>query len=242
MTISIFKRYLPNKFRRLLRYLYFIPKQIGRPKVFCISMQRSGTTSVGEFLKDHGFKVARESDSVNHNWSYLWYLGDFKSIIKSLAFKSFQAYEDAPWWCPDFYKFLYHHFPNSKFIFFYRDPDKWFDSMKSLKNGKIPGNTRRHCKIYHRMSEFYDKLDNDPNFQPTWTKKDQLLRLDNMREHYIKTYEENKREIIEFFNKVKPDALFVGRLEDDKKWQKLGDFLDIKVNENYNVHANKSKK
>ena len=92
------------------------------------------------------------------------------------------------------------------------------------------------------MSEFYDKLDNDPNFQPTWTKKDQLLRLDNMREHYIKTYEENKREIIEFFNKVKPDALFVGRLEDDKKWQKLGDFLDIKVNENYNVHANKSKK
>lgn len=217
------------------------PLQIGKDKIFCISMQRNGTTSVGDFLIDHKFRVAREHHGVTYGWNYLCSIGDFESIFRSLSFKSFQTYEDSPWWYPDFYKILYHRFPNAKFILFYRDSDKWFDSMVSLKNGKTLGNTRTHCKIYRRLGEFYKKIDTDLDFKPSEKEKDQLMRLDSMREHYIRVYEEYNREAIEYFAMYNPKRFFVSRLENKKKWQDLGVFLGVNVEDNYEVHSNRSK-
>ncbi len=147
-----------------------------------------------------------------YNWNYYWHVGDFESIFRLVAFKSFQAFEDSPWWAPDFYRVIYHRFKGSKFILFYRDSNKWFDSMMSFKNGKILGNTRRHCKIYRRLAEFYNKL--DPTFNPTLKEKDQLLRInENMRDHYIKVYEEYNRKVIEYFGLINAkNSLFTCKL------------------------------
>jgi len=203
-------------------------------------MQRNGTSSVGSFLNDHGYSVAGWNDSNYYQWSYYWSIGDYETIFKSKAFRSFQAYEDAPWFMPDFYKVLYHRFPKSKFILFHRDKDKWFDSMLNLSNGKTIGNTYRHCKIYRRLTEFYDRVDNDPSFNPTENELDNLMSMRGERDHYIKVYEEYNREVIEFFNKFCPDKLFVTRLENSDKWQELGRFLNIDVGSDYDVHSNKS--
>jgi hypothetical protein len=213
-----------------------------KEKIFCISTQRTGTTSVGDFLVDHGFRVAREHHGVENNWNYLCDAGDYDSIFNSLAFRSFQAFEDSPWWWPHLYRILFHKFPTSKFILFLRNSDKWFDSMMSLKNGKILGNTERHCRLYRRLHEFYNKLDQDPHFKPTINDKDQLMSLKGMRTHYINIYNELNREKIEFFKRHARNRLFICELEDNKKWLKLGNFLNVDVSHDYDVHSNKSKK
>ncbi|WP_419656810.1 hypothetical protein Dvar_59330 [Desulfosarcina variabilis str. Montpellier] len=229
-----------NKIRKIFNLIHF-PFQVGRKKIFCISMQRNGTTSVGDFLSEHGIRVARWKDSVNNNWTYHWSLGDFETIFNSIAFKSFQAYEDDPWWMPDFYKVLYHRFPKSKFILFYRNSDDWFDSMVRHSDGKTLGNTYRHCKIYRRLSEFYQKLDSQKGFKPTANTVDNLMLIEERsRNHYKMVYEEYNREATEFLSKVSKDQFFLCSLYDSEKWHKLGKFLGINVKNNYNVHSNKS--
>lgn len=229
--------------KRIIKNILFFPRVFLKPKVFCLSMQRSGTTSVGEFLKDHGYRVAGWGDSKYNKWDYFWHIGDYGSIFRSFAFKSFQAYQDSPWWAPDFYKILFHKFPKAKFILLSRNSDQWFNSMIKHSKGKTLGNTKRHCKIYRRMSEFYSFVEKDSSFNSKFDNTvDNLMLLDGMREHYINIYEEHYKEVIDFFNQFKPEALFIGELEDPDIWQRIGRFLKIDVNSNYKAHANKSDK
>lgn len=245
--INRLKSVLPNKVKQSVKIkLSFFKAGLfsdrnSDVKIFCISIQRNGTTSVGDFLSDHGFHVARWRDSDYYDWPYLQSIGNFEAIFQSKAFKSFDAFEDGPWFAPDFYRVLYHRFPKSKFILFYRDSDRWFDSMLKYSNGKTLGNTYRHCKTYRRLSEYYDSLDKDPDFRPAEKETDNLLSLEDMREHYKRVYEEYNRDAIAFFKKYASDKLFSCHLQDPDKWKKLGNFLDIEVNDGYDVHSNKSK-
>jgi glycosyltransferase involved in cell wall biosynthesis len=224
----------------LMKSLTNLPANIFKRKVFCISMQRNGTTSVGDFLSQHGYRVARYEDARRNKWTYFWSIGDYKKIFHSVAFNSFQAYEDDPWWMPDFYKYLFHKYPKAKFILFYRNSDKWFNSMVKHSDGKTLGNTRIHSKIYRRMGEFYKALDSDIEFKPKEYELDNLFTINDFREHYTGIYEEYNREAIEFFNRFDQKRLFVADLEDKLKWVKLGAFLNLSVDENYEVHSNKS--
>lgn len=112
--------------------------------------------------------------------------------------------------------------------------------MLSHSDGKTPGNTFRHCQIYKRMTEFYKRLDKDPDFVPTLNKADNLMKLKGKKDHYISVYEEYNKNVISFFDELNSQRLFVGRLEDPKKWQKMGNFLDIDVSTDYRKHSNKS--
>ncbi|NND62241.1 MAG: hypothetical protein HKN48_03500, partial [Flavobacteriaceae bacterium] len=98
-------------------------------KIFCLSMQRTGTTSVGTFFKEHGYAVADWPVSRDNLWSWKWENGNFEGIFNSKDFKRNGVFEDDPWWLPEFYKVLYHRFPKAKFVLLERDPDAWFKSM-----------------------------------------------------------------------------------------------------------------
>ncbi len=231
------------KTKKKIKSLINYPKTIFKPKVFCLSMQRSGTTSVGQFLNDHGYYVAGSGDSKMYKWDYYWHIGDFESIFKSFSFRSFSAYQDSPWWAPDFYKILFHKFPKAKFILLYRDSDKWFDSMLKHSNGNTLGNTKRHCKIYRRMNEFYNESEKNPAINSKFhIGIDNMMSLEGMRSHYKSIYEEHTKEVIDYFNQFNTKALFVGKLEDLGVWQEVGNFLGINVDPDYRAHANKSKK
>lgn len=233
---QLVKKIIPSSQWCRLRYIYYAEKLRWREKIFCISMQRNATTSCGQFLKDHGFRVANYSVSNDLNWSRHWMDGNFEAIFSSKAFRSFQAFEDSPWWFPDFYKYLYHRFPTSRFILFYRDSNKWFESMLRHSNGRTLGNTYGHCKIYRRLDEYYDKVDRDPGFHPHVEGDDNLMSLHGKKDHYIQIYEEYNREVQEFFHRHDLSRLFTAELEDDGKWLKLGEFLDIHVEPGYNIH------
>lgn len=211
-------------------------------KIFCISMQRTGTTSVGEFFKKNGFKVADWPMSFKNKWSYHWEQGDFETIFNSEDFKNNQVFEDDPWWLPEFYKVLYHRFPDTKFILLTRDEDAWFKSMLSHSKGQNPGNTKRHCKVYRREEDFYQLISDDQLKDYDEKSIDNLLSLRGYEDHYKTLYSIRNKEIMEFFNKNAPESLFVAKLEDPNKWQKLGEFFNIKISADLEVHANKSNK
>lgn len=217
-------------------------KKKEKSKIFCISTQRTGTTSVGAFFKHFGYNVADWSISNKNKWSYDWENGDFETIFNSKHFKDNQVFEDDPWWLPEFYKVLYHRFPKAKFILFTRDSEAWFKSMLSHSEGKILGNTKRHCKVYRREDDFYNLLNKNERQFYNEKEIDNLLSLGGYKEHYTKIYELRNREIIDFFNKTSPRSLMHCELEDKNKWNKLGEFINIDVPQDFKVHVNKSNK
>lgn len=225
--------------KKIKSWLFKMPIN-NRPKIFCISFQRTGTTSTGQFFKDHGFKVATWNVSRNNEWTIKWFKGDYESILKSADFNKNQVFEDDPWWLFDFYKVLLNRFPSSKFILLERDSVKWFDSMVSHSKGLTLGNTHIHAIIYNREQEFYNLKEGLEN---RYTGNlDNLLPIgEDQREHYMQIYKNKNREVKAFFRIHDPSRLFNEQLEDKQLWQKMGEFFNVKVSSDYSVHSNKSK-
>jgi hypothetical protein len=210
-----------------------------KKKIFCISFQRTGTTSVGEFFHQHGFSVARWSDSNRNQWSKSWVEGDDEAIYSSSDFRRCQVFEDDPWWCGDFYKVLFHRFPESRFIHFTRDADKWFNSMcnhSTTPRGRNMGNTYMHAKLFRREEEYWYLLGGET---PDLETIDNLLELGEAhREHYKSIYNARNRDVRGFFRRNDASRVFAGELEDEHKWQKLGNFFGIEVPPGFELHAN----
>jgi hypothetical protein len=211
-------------------------------RIFCLSMQRTGTTSVGRFFRDFGFRWAGWPADQQNNWSGSWYEGDFEKIFSSPRFRSANAFEDSPWFLPDFYKVLFSRFTNSKFILFTRDPDEWFQSMLNHSKGYVIGRTRIHCKVYRRELEYFDLLhsnaiDGEEESQPSSVK---TMKIIGHAKHYKDIYRLHNIEVQDFFHRRSPNSLHIGRLEDPDKWKKLGKFLGVEVPENYESHENAS--
>jgi len=217
----------------------FIKKLEREPKVFCLSMQRSGTTSVGQFFKDHNFRWSGWGDDKRNNWAQSWFKGEFDAIFNSEDFRLANAYEDSPWWFPKFYEEIYRRFPDSKFILLKRDPSKWYKSMLLHSLGNVIGAVNTHCKIYKREDEL-ERLISAGTSHEELTKLSgkKVMKMEGMENHYVKCYNKYYEEVRSFFKQTAPDALFVGQLEDDEKWAKIGHFLDIKVDESYDSHKN----
>ncbi len=211
-------------------------------KVFCISMQRTGTTSVGKFFRDFGYRWAGWPSDKKNDWSGSWFEGDYEKIFSSTDFRIANAFEYSPWWFPGIYKILFHRFPKSKFILLTRDPDAWFLSMVNHSGGNIIGRSRNHCKIYRRELEYYEllhsgKIDEDVENQFHF---ERTLKLASHAEHYKDIFRLHNMEVQDFFRRHAPGSLFIGKLEDPNKWEKLGAFLGTKVSQEYNCHENTS--
>jgi hypothetical protein len=213
-------------------------------RVFCISMQRTGTTSVGKFLRDYGFRCVGWSADQTNEWSEAWYEGNYERIFTSLDFTVANAYEDSPWFLPGFYKVLYHRFPNAKFVLFTRDSNSWFQSMEHHSRGNIIGKSRIHAKIYRRELEYFDLLkmgDFDEEIENTFG-TDKTMKLTGHADYYKEIYRLHNTEVQDFFQKNAPNALHVGQLEDPEKWYKLGKFLGVEVPCGYDCHENASRR
>ena len=89
-------------------------------KVFGIGLTRTGTTSLSEALEQLGF-FTRQNPSMRKILSAQW--------IKIKELRRFEAFTDAP--IALNYQKLDNKYPNSKFIYTYRDVDSWLVSCKS---------------------------------------------------------------------------------------------------------------
>lgn len=185
-------------------------------RVFCLSMQRTGTTSVGKFFRDFGYAWAGWPADERNDWSAAWYRGDFEAILSSADFRAANAFEDSPWFVPDFYKVLFHRFPRARFVLLTRDPDAWFGSMLRHSGGNVIGRTSIHCKVYRRELEYLelvqagviDEAIENELYAP------KTMKMAGRAEHYKAIYRRHNLEVQDFFRVHRPDALHVGALED----------------------------
>jgi len=205
-------------------------------------MQRTGTTSVGKFFRDFGYQWAGWPQDAKNDWSGSWYDCDYEKIFSSQDFQSSNAFEDSPWFLPDFYKILFWRFPKAKFILFTRDSDAWFESMVRHSEGNVIGRTKIHCKIYRRELEYFDLLHSGVIDEKVENQRqsEKTMKIVEHSGHYKDIYRLHNTEIADFFRRHAPEALHIGRLEDPDKWLKLGKFLGVEVPENYESQENKS--
>jgi hypothetical protein len=208
-------------------------------KVFILSHQRTGTTSVGGFFSHHGYKVSTWDISNKNEWSRKWYIGDFESIFNSTDFIKNQVFEDDPWFLPDFYKILYHRFPSAKFVLFQRSSEDWFNSMLRHSGGKSLGISRIHAKVYRRELEYFNLPPSLIEYHKSF-KIDNLLELNNHKEHYKHLYDLRNNEIVEFFSANDQGRLITLKLDDEDKWTKLAKFFKLNISNDFSIHLNKS--
>ncbi|QIA08519.1 sulfotransferase [Draconibacterium halophilum] len=124
---------------------YYRIKVKNKQKIFCIGLNKTGTTSVKEALEELGYIVGNETEAkklLND-----WLKRDFRPIIKYCKFA--QAFQDSPFSFPYTYIILNHVFPNSKFILTIRDDaEEWYRSI-----------TRFHSKLWGRDGKIPTKED-----------------------------------------------------------------------------------
>jgi hypothetical protein len=192
-------------------------------KVFCLSMQRSGTTSVGDWLEAHGLRRAGSPTSVRLGWTRLWLAGKYEEIFASQAFCEAEVLEDDPWWCPDFYRVVAERFPETKFILLERAPEAWFESMCHHSGGRNPGWSDVHARIYDRESDLRSVLVQQPELSPqAWG----LLSIVEHAAHYMRLYRRHGEAVREFFQAA-PERLLHGRLDDPGMFLRICDFAGV---------------
>lgn len=200
-------------------------------KVFCVSMQRSGTTSVGDWFESHGLVRAGSPTSVRLGWTRLWLEGAYESIFSSETFRQTELFEDDPWWCPQFFRLVARRYPESKFILLERDPDTWFDSLCRHSGGRNPGWSDVHARIYEREEDLRKLLAQNPTLSPdAWG----LLSIVEHREHYKRLYRRHGESVRAFFES-QPERLFIGQLEDSSIFSRMCEFIGLTPNPDISV-------
>lgn len=115
-------------------------RSAGKTKIFCIGLNKTGTTSVKKAWEELGVVVGNQGTA--RGLLHPWIMRDFRPIIKYS--RSAQAFQDSPFSFPYTYIGLDQAFPESKFILTIRnDPEQWYNSIikfhgKLWANNSIP--------------------------------------------------------------------------------------------------------
>lgn len=189
------------------------------PKIFCIGQNKTGTTSLETFFKDHGFKVGNQrkaelliDDYINRNW---------KPILQYC--KTAEVFQDIPFSNEYLYVLLDHHFPNAKFILTERSSSEiWYNSITKFhaklfgKDGNIPTkqDLQNGTYIYKGFiwKSFKEKYGETPD---DIYNKEVLISAYEHRNTSIKKYFKNK------------DNLLVLDISEKNSVTKLANFVGI---------------
>jgi len=110
-----------------------------REKVVIVSLHKTGTTSVANFLEDLGYLVT----GPDTNLYYDVMQGKYENVDSFLS--KYDAFQDDPWY--KIYPYTSERYPNAKFIFLEREETSWLESVQ-----KFYGSDRFNNKVRH---DFY---------------------------------------------------------------------------------------
>lgn len=199
-------------------------KILNKRKVFCIGLNKTGTTSLNKAMQDLGYVSGNQhkAEKLIHTWA----IRDFKRIIRYCY--SAQFFQDIPFSLPYTYVSLDQAFPGSKFILTIRDsPDDWYNSLTSFhakmwgKDGKLPTKEDLKNSFYGKLGGpweanrlFYNTPENDP------------YNKEKLKDFYI----QHNKNVIDYFRHRSADLLILN-VADKKAYTKLCDFLRIENEE-----------
>lgn len=152
-------------------------------KVFGIGLNKTGTKTLGHYLKQLGFNHrSYDSPNVTESASFtLWDAGRLEELLAIM--NEYDSCEDWPW--PMVYRELDEKFPDAKFILTLRkSPDVWYRSLcnMAIRIGPLPlfekrvygsamphGHKDRHIQIYCAHNDAVERYFGD--------RPDKLLKL-----------------------------------------------------------------
>ncbi|MGO3183509.1 MAG: sulfotransferase [Aequorivita sp.] len=207
-------------YRRIKREIIAFKYSRSR-KVFCIGMNKTGTTSMKKLFNEMDLAVGpqRQAERLVKDWGE----DDYRSIIKYVKNNGI-AFQDVPFSFPNTFKILDNEFPDSKFILTIRDsPETWYKSLTNFhskmfgENGNLPteSDLKKAKYVYPGWAWEMFKLHNPP--------KEDIYN----KEALIERYNDHNTSVMEYF-KDKPGKLLVVNLKDRHTLKKISEFLNIK--------------
>lgn len=173
-------------------------------KVFCVGLNKTGTSSLHEAFRILDLKSAHFKDDEGNNIKDMIlknYL-EGNNIIKGLEkYEAFSDWDKAQH-TVDIVKEFDKQYPGSKFILNTRDMNSWLDSREK----HIKGNQERKMK--------------NPNEDITW------LEID--RRGWEIQFEKHYAEVLEYFEDREEDLLVFDVIKGDD-WKKLCPFLNLPI-------------
>jgi hypothetical protein len=190
-----------------------------RPKVFCVGMNKTGTTSLKDMLKRFGYTVA--SQARGELLLDAWLERDFAPIVRFC--RSADAFQDIPFSLDYSYQALDAAFPGSRFILSIRDsPQQWFESLCRF-HAKVLGTDGPPTEHDLRASTYRE---------PGWLWKAStamfgVASADLYDEDlYTRRYEAHNDAIVEHFARRPADLLVLNLAQGDAP-RTLADFLGL---------------
>lgn len=196
-------------------------KKKTKNKIFCIGLNKTGTTTIEKVLKDFNYKLGNQ---IKGELLFKdWFKRDFKAIIKLC--ETGDAFQDVPFSLPFTYVPLAQNFPNAKFILTIRDSsEQWYNSLvkfhsklwadgvktptaEDLKNA----NYLYKGAAYETNRMFFNTPDND------------LYNKEMMLEYY----NNHNYQVVEFF-RSNPEKLLVINVSKKEDYARLCQFLNKK--------------
>lgn len=202
---------------------------MAKQKVFCIGFSKTGTTSIEHALNDLGYKVLKGhwANNTSNYGAALYVNNDIDELLKLTT--NYDAFADAPWGGSRLYRKLHEVYPDAKFIFTRRDPERWYRSFETM------------------MTEFTDNTDDafDSMFRNHmygtvyyFSHLFGIKTLTGNKKKIIDTYKEINDEIEVYF-KGNPNFLRMDVVNGDG-WELLCPFLGEKQPEWEFYHMNKA--
>lgn len=191
----------------------------GKPKgkVFCIGMNKTGTTSLEKFMKLHGYAVGNQvkGELLLSDFS----TGNHQAIVDFCQTADF--FQDLPFSAPNCYPILLDAYPDAKYILTVRESAKvWYHSLVRFHESVFgkPLTKELLMRVAYRYQGFaweanrvlYTSPEDDPY----------------NHESLVKTYQNHCAEVAENFKNS--DNLLVLNVADGEAVAKLSSFLEIK--------------
>jgi len=197
-----------------------------RDRVFCLGLNKTGTTSWTQAMESLGYVVASETKATRYFDD--WATDDFHRII-DFCRREGQAFQDIPFSLPGTYRHLDRAFPGSKFVLTVRDSaDQWYQSLIRFHSklysasGSVPPTAEDLAQaVYYRqgfIKDYCSRVLGTPENDPY------------NREMVMAFYRRYQEEIVDYF-KSRPDDLLILNVADPEAYPRLCIFLGLPVRE-----------
>lgn len=193
---------------------------LGGSKVFCIGLNKTGTTSLQKAFQDLGFHVG-DQRVAELLYDRHYFKREFAPIIQYC--RTAQVFQDLPFSCPYLFVALDQAFPGSRFILTVRrDADQWYSSITRFhgklwgSDGRAPTAEQLRAAPYVRTGWAYSliKLHGTPESDPY------------NKPALIAHYERHNADVQRYFAD-RPDDLLVIDVGAADSYQRFIEFLGI---------------
>jgi hypothetical protein len=192
-----------------------------KEKVFCVGLNKTGTTSLEQFMKENNFQCGVQAQGELLMRDYA--IENWRPILEFCETADF--FQDLPFSAPKTVNVLANYFPDAKYILTVRDSaEQWYNSLVSF-----------HRKVFGSSDKYppskQDLMDADYRYKGfAWEANRALYHSPEedpyQKEILIKHYNDHIENVISIFGEQ--DNLLIININDVDIVSKLEDFLGIK--------------